>query len=82
MDEIMGKTPLKDLIQIQIVLIRIPSGALHNLKVSINHEVQTHAHRDLTELKEEINKQDVLEIVYEKAKYETEEERERQNGLE
>jgi hypothetical protein len=31
MDEIVGQTPLKDLIQIQLVLTRIPSGVLHRL---------------------------------------------------
>ena len=33
MDEIMGKAPLKDLAQIQLVLPHIPSKALHKLQV-------------------------------------------------
>jgi hypothetical protein len=82
MDEIVGQTPLKDLSQIQLVLTRIPSGALHRLQVSVNHEVQSRAHKHLTELKQETKKQDALEIVYEKAKSETQEERERIKGLE
>jgi hypothetical protein len=82
MDKIVGQTPLKDLSQIQLVLTRIPSGALHKLQVSVNHEVQTRACRDLTELKQATKKRDTLEIVYEKAKSETEEERECRNGLE
>jgi hypothetical protein len=82
MDEIVGQTPLKDLSQIQLVLTRIPSGALHRLQVSVNHEVQSRAHRDLTELKQATKKRDALEIVYEKAKSETQEERERIKGLE
>jgi hypothetical protein len=82
MDEIVGQTPLKELRQIQLVLMRIPSWALHKLQVSFNHEVQSRARRDLTELKKATKKRDTLEIVYEKAKYETEEERECRNGLE
>jgi chromosome segregation ATPase len=82
MDEIVGQTPLKDLSQIQLVLTRIPSGALHRLQVSVNHEVQSRARRDLTELKQATKKRDTLEIVYEKAKSETEEEREHIKGLE
>jgi hypothetical protein len=82
MDEIVGQTPLKDLSQIQLVLTRIPSGALHRLQVSVNHEVQSHARKDLTELKQATKKQDALEIVYEKAKSETQEEREHIKGLE
>jgi hypothetical protein len=45
MDEIVGQTPLKDLSQIQLVLTRIPSGALHRLQVSVNHEVQSRARK-------------------------------------
>ena len=72
---------MKDLIQIQLVLTRIPSGAFHRLQVSVNHEVQSRACKHLTELKHAIKKRDALEIVYEKAKYEIEEERENRNGL-
>jgi hypothetical protein len=43
MDEIVGQTPLKDLIQIQLVLTLMPSRALHKLQVSVNHEVQSRA---------------------------------------
>jgi hypothetical protein len=65
MDEIVGQTPLKELIQIQLVLTRMPTRALHKLQVSINHEVQSHTHKDLVELQREIEKRDALEIVYE-----------------
>jgi hypothetical protein len=81
MDEIVGQTPLKELIQIQLVIKRIPSGALHRFQVSINHEVQYRTRRDLTDLKQEINNRDALEIVYEKDKSENEEEREHRNRL-
>jgi hypothetical protein len=73
---------LKDLSQIQLVLTRIPSGALNKLQVSVNHEVQSQARRDLTELKQARKKQDTLEIVYEKAKSKTDEDRECIKGLE
>jgi hypothetical protein len=82
MDEIMGKTPLKDLSQIQLVLPRIPSRALHKLQVSMNHEVQSRAHKDLAELQQATKKRDMLEILCEQAKFETQEERERRNRLE
>jgi hypothetical protein len=82
MDEIVGQTPLKDLSQIQLVLTRIPSGALHRLQVSVNHEVQSRARRDLTELKQATKKRDELKLGHEKAKSDTEEERERLKGLE
>jgi hypothetical protein len=50
-EEIVGQTPLKDLSQIQLLLTRIPSGALHRLQVSVNHEVESRARRQLIELK-------------------------------
>jgi hypothetical protein len=40
MDEIVGRTTLKYLRQIQLVLTRIPFRELHKFQVSINHEVQ------------------------------------------
>jgi hypothetical protein len=82
MDEIVGQTPLKDLNQIQIVLKRIPSGALHRLQVSVNHGVQYRARRHLFELKQATKEQDELKVGYKKAKSETEEEREHLKGLE
>jgi hypothetical protein len=82
MDEIMGQTPLKDLAQLQLVLSWIPSKALHKLQVSVTQEVQSHARTDTTELQQEKDKWDVLELIYEQAKLETQEERERVNGLE
>jgi hypothetical protein len=82
MDEIVGKTTLKYLIQIQLVLMWMPSRALHKLQVSVNHEVQSRACKDLVELKQAIERWDTLEIVYEQAKIETQEERECMKGLE
>ena len=82
MDEIVGQTPLKDLIQIQLVLMRILAGALHRLQVSVNHEVQSREHKDLIELKQERKKQDALEIFYDQDKSETQEEWEHIKGLE
>jgi hypothetical protein len=82
MDKLVGQTPLKDLSQIQLVLTRIPSGMLHRVQVSVNHEVQSRARRDLTELKQATKKHEALEIVYEKAKSKTQEERECIKGLE
>jgi hypothetical protein len=64
MDEIVGQTSLKDLSQIQLVLTRMPSRALHKLQVSINHKVQSRAHKDLVELQKATEKWDMLEIVY------------------
>jgi uncharacterized coiled-coil DUF342 family protein len=82
MDEIVGKTPLKDLAQLQLVLSRIPSKALHKLQVSVTQEVQSRACTDTTELQQVKDKRDELELIYEQAKLETQEERERVNGLE
>jgi hypothetical protein len=82
MDEIVGQTPLKDLAQIQLVLSRIPSKALHKLQVSVTQEVQSRARTDLAELQQATEKRDALEIICEQAKLETQEERECMNGLE
>jgi hypothetical protein len=73
MDEIVGQTPLKDLSQIQLVLMQMPTRALHKLQVSINHEVQSRAHKDLVELQGATENRDALEIVYEHTKSETQE---------
>jgi hypothetical protein len=81
MDEIVGQTPLKDLIQIQLVLMRILVEALHRFQVSMNHEIQSQALKELTKLKQARKKWEVLEIVYEQDKYETQEERECIKGL-
>jgi hypothetical protein len=81
-DEIVGKTPLKYLAQIQLVLPWIPSKDLHKLQVCVTQEVQSRAHIDLAELQQAMKKWDALEIICEQAKLETQEERERRNGLE
>jgi hypothetical protein len=69
MDEIVGQTPLKDLSQIQLVLMRMPSRELHKLQVSVNHEAQSRAHKDLVKLQQAKNKRDTLEIIYEHARW-------------
>jgi hypothetical protein len=65
MDEIMGKTPLKDLAQIQLVLSLIPSKALHRLQFSVTQEVQSREHTNLDELEKSTEKWDALEIICE-----------------
>ena len=65
MDEIVGQTPLKDLDHIQLVLTQMPSRELHKLQVSVNHEVQSHAHKNLVELQQATKKREVLEKVCE-----------------
>jgi hypothetical protein len=65
MDEIVGQTPLKDLNHIQLVLMWMPSRELHKLQVSVDHEVQSHAHRNLVELQQATKKREVLEKVCE-----------------
>ena len=82
MDEIVGNTPLKHLNHIQLVLMWIPSRALHKLQVSIDHEVQSRRHRNLVELQQEIKKQEALEKFCEQDKLVTQEEKERRNKLE
>jgi hypothetical protein len=50
MDDIVGQTPLKDLAQLQLVLLRIPSKALHKLEVSVTLEVKYLARIDIAKL--------------------------------
>ena len=75
MDEIVGKTPLKDLNHIQLVLMWIPSRALHKLQVSVNHEVQSRARRNLIELQQVTKKREALDKDWEQAKIKTQEEK-------
>jgi hypothetical protein len=82
MDEIVGQTHLKDLDHIQLVLTWMPSRELHKLHVSVEHEVQYLAHRNLVELQQVTKKREALEKVCEKTKLETQEEKERRNELE
>jgi hypothetical protein len=48
----MGKTPLKDLAQLQLVLLQIPTKALYKLQVSVTQEVQSRSHTDIAELQQ------------------------------
>jgi hypothetical protein len=50
MDEIVGQKPWKDLSQIELVVLWIPSKVLHKLQVSVTNEVHSHAHTDLTRI--------------------------------
>jgi hypothetical protein len=50
MDEIVGQTALKDLAQIQLVMMQIPTKALYKLQVSIAHEVQSCTRTNIVEL--------------------------------
>jgi hypothetical protein len=50
MNEIVGQTPLKDLDQIQLVLTRMRSNPLYQLQVSVDHEIQSQAHKNMAEL--------------------------------
>jgi hypothetical protein len=50
MEEIVGKPPLKDLAQLQLVLPWIPSKDIHKLQVSVTQEVQSRARIDTAEL--------------------------------
>jgi FtsZ-binding cell division protein ZapB len=82
MDEIMGQTPLKDLDHIQLVLTWMPSRALYKLQVSVDHEMQSRAHKNLVELQKATKKREALEKDCEQAKSETQEETECRNELE
>jgi hypothetical protein len=61
MDEIMGQTPLKDLDHIQLVLTWMPSRELYKLQVSVDHEMQSRAHKNLVELQQATKKREALE---------------------
>jgi hypothetical protein len=52
MNDIVWKTPLKDLTQLNIVFPWIPTKALYKLQVSVTQEVQSHAHTDIAELQQ------------------------------
>jgi thymidylate synthase len=82
MDEIVGQTPIKDLDHIQLVLTRMSSRELHKLQVSINHEMQSRAHKNLVELQKATKQWEALEKEYEHAKSETQKEMEHKKELE
>jgi uncharacterized protein (DUF3084 family) len=81
-DEAIAHTPLKDLVQVQLVLAKIPTKALYKLQVSVAQEVQLRARTDPTELQATRNGKDALEFVVEQVKLETQEEKQRTNKLE
>jgi hypothetical protein len=56
MDEIMGQTPLKDLDEIQLVLTQMPTKALYQLQVSVDHEIQSREHKNFFKLQQATKK--------------------------
>jgi hypothetical protein len=58
--------------------MQMPSRALHKLQVSIDHEVQSRAHRNLVELQQVTKKREALDKDWEQAKLETQEEKEQE----
>jgi len=50
MEEMIDKTPLKGLAQVELVLERIPTKALYKIQFNVVHEVQSRARTDATEL--------------------------------
>jgi len=65
MNEIVGQTPLKELGQLQLVLLWIPSKPLQKLQVSITQEVQSRACTDTVKLQQVKDKRDEMELIYE-----------------
>jgi hypothetical protein len=63
MDEIVGQTPPKDLDHIQLFLTWMPSKALYKLQVSVDHKIQSQAHKILVKLQKETKKQEMLENI-------------------
>jgi hypothetical protein len=82
MDEIVDQTPLKDLDHIQLALTWMLSRALYKLQVSVNHEMQSQAQKNLVKLQKETKQREALEKEYERAKSETQKEMEHKNKLE
>jgi hypothetical protein len=74
-DEAIAQMPLKDLVQVQLVLAKIPTKALYKMQVSVTQEVQSRARTDAMELQATRNGKDALELVVEKVKMETQEEK-------
>jgi hypothetical protein len=63
MDDIVGQTPLKYLVQIQLVMGRIPTKVLYKLQVSVVQEVHSRACTDATELSYTKDNREELELV-------------------
>jgi hypothetical protein len=64
MDKIVGQIPLKDFDHIQLVLTRMPLKELHKLEVSVDHEMQARAHKNLVKLQQATKKREVLECKF------------------
>jgi hypothetical protein len=65
MDVEVAQAPLKDLARIELVLERILTKALYNIKVSVAQEVQSRARTYAVELQQMKNGRDALELVVE-----------------
>jgi hypothetical protein len=81
MNEIEGKTLMKDLAQIQSVMTRISNKALYKLQVSVAQEVQSCTCIDAMELQQTKDNQDTLELVLEQSKFETKDEKDHVDRL-
>jgi hypothetical protein len=82
MDEIVAQIPLKDLSQIQLVMMQIPTKALYKLQVSIMREVQSCACTDTTELQQKKDSREELELVLEQINIKTKYEKDYMDRLE
>lgn len=60
----------------------MPTKTLYQLQVSVDHEIQSRAHKNMVELQKATKKQETLETVCAHAKSQMQEENERRNELE
>jgi hypothetical protein len=80
--EILAKTPLKYLAQIQLVMKQIPRKALYKLQVSVVQQVQSHARTYAIELQHTKDRKEELELVLEQVNLEIKDEKDRTDRLE
>jgi len=71
LEESMVKKPLKDFVDVYLVLDKIPTKALYNMQASVTKEVQSLFGVDVTELQVARDGKEALQIVVEQAKMET-----------
>jgi hypothetical protein len=82
MDTAIAQTPLKYLVNIQLVLAKIPTKALYKMKVIVAQEVQSHSRTYAVELQETRNGKDALELMVDQVKLETKEKKKCIDNLE
>jgi FtsZ-binding cell division protein ZapB len=82
MDETIAETPLKDLAQVELVIARMPIKALYKLQFSVAQQVKSRTIIDAAELQHTKNGKEALELVVEKVKIESKEEKENTNIME